>query len=539
MPARNVIVHNNRDPVPSPNPGKNKLKPETKHLKGSQTHPGARKISRSTVSGLVKTNVPKLGSLTAPIGQFADPVSYRPTRLPDVTSLSSAGTAVASLSVVDTLHWPLECLGGTEVPSLINGPVVADPLNRLVVVLRDPIVMAVVEDSSLPISVGTSIYRLHSPKLWSFLPQDDFAPAFTHVYYVSGAKRYGDWQPVAHNAGVQGFWLDANTTWPAYVDIAGMVNDDYTMSGSEIKVQLVRHVTDGVVEDYARSAFTLPAYTNPFTVPTINVTASGYYSLTLTATAPASGVDQSRTLTLTGVVTLTTQIGLVHRHIVHPDIAASDGKIVQDIRVLGAAFLASNVTAEFFKGGSVYAKQIPQRVVWYENCATPTDLTSANVRLMYDGPLEKGFYGFVKPQGLDSLSMNPAVDLVTDASKTLVSTSYQHYLFKPFSVPGAIQVLFCPPDTTASTNSAACTLLVHFTRSMEFQTSSQLLSVESPELTREALLQIMDALDRLPQFYENPLHWSQIRAALERAGKFVWNNRALIAQIVTYLATLG
>jgi hypothetical protein len=493
-------------------------------------------VSRAKAAALVREKVPALPKVANPaVGQFADPVSYKPVRLPDVTSLSSAGTAIASLAVVDSIHWPLTCLATANLPKLASGdPIVADPLARMVVVLRDPIVMAVVQDSTYHNTTGPSQYNVVCPgNLWRWFPNEEYRPVLTHVTWRAGPKRYGDFQPVAHNAETQAFWVDASPTDTASLTFSLTAIDDCGCSAYSIRLVLHRHLGDGDVEEGYNSEFNIPVTGGTVNGVLTPITAAGYYSICMRVLSfPPAGLVTNRLLAFTiNNLYFTMQPSLCHRHIVHPDIATGDGRVIQDVRVLGSAFLASNVTAEFFKGGAIYAQQTPPRSAWFEGCESPAAIMANNVHLTYDGPLQKGFYGFVKPQGLEALSLRPALDPITDG----ICGSYLHRVFTPFASTGQIQVLFLPPDTTASTNSAACTLVVHFTRSMEFTSQSQIVNVNCSQLSREQLLAIMDALDRMPQFFENPLHWAQIKAAIANSARWAWNNRAMLVKVLEML----
>jgi hypothetical protein len=411
---------------------------------------------------------------------------------------------------------------------------VADPLARLVVVLRDPVVMAVVQDSTYPAVAGVSRYNLVVPgALLRWYPTEEYRPVLTHSTWKAGPKRYGDFQPVAHNAETQAFWLDASSISPAALDFNLTSIDDCACPAYSIRVILHRHLGEGDIEEGYNNEFNIPATGGSVAFTITGIAASGYYSLSMKLLSfPPAGIVPNRLLAFRiNDLYYTVGTSLVHRHVVHPDIALGDGRVVQDVRVLGAAFLASNVTAEFFKGGAIYAQQTPPRLAWFEGCESPAEIMANNVHLTYDGPLQKGFYGFVKPQGLDALSLRPALDSIEDG----ICGTYLHRVFTPFAATGQIQVLFLPPDTTASTNSAACTLVVHFTRSMEFTSQSQLVNVNVSALSRENLLGIMDALDRMPQFFENPLHWAQIKAAIANSAKWAWNNRAMLVKVLETL----
>lgn len=509
-----------------------RVAPEPAPQKGPQgqkrRRPGQARMSAKEASHLVKTHVPKLSPFKSQaLGQFADPVTYHPTRLPDVTSLSSVGTAIAPLVIVESLHWPTTTLPVSGLPVLPDGAIVGDPLARLVCLLRDPVVTAVVQDSTFSTSTTDCVMRWPSPVNIAWAADVPYDVEITHGEFVSGPERYGTWQPVAHNGNWQGLWVDSNPTSPTHLYFNFTTTHEGSYGGRQFKVLWYCFTSDGEREQVGSCLFNMG--NGVYNVGPFDAQYSGYYCAELSLIGENNFTNEQikfREVSLTSY----TSLPLVHRHVVHPDISGSDGRIVEDVRVLGSAFLATNVTAKFFKGGTVFAQQVTQTNVWYDGCESAAQIMANNAALTYDGPLDKGLYCFVKPQGENALSLRPCVDLIEhDADE--VTMSYVHYLFHPFRVPGTVQVLFSPLDPTGADIGSACNLTVHFTRSIEFTSSLQLVLLDHTSLPREALLSLLDSLDHIGQFYENPLHWADIKRALAKAGKWSWENKAMLAQV--------
>lgn len=505
-------------------------------------------VPNSTAMGMVSDAVPSLPRGLIPLlGQFVDPAHYAPQRLPDVTSASTVGTAVCTLCAADTMLWdPILSLSGRldpahlypKVPGTVGGdsyvPLLSDQEARLVVSFRDPVCLGVITTGPFELSVPTQLdsRNIYGDGLKLDAGDMDLELGFI---YASGANRYGNIQiPARVSGGTRAaMWYDGADGAVPVVSIAISFRTQVAHGFMlELRVHFW-HDEKNCVEEWVDSVHVVPGDLSCSFGVNGSFPCSGYRSFQLHVEPddPTSFLFE----TISGVVvsaTVSTQVALCH--VFHPSIldAAMAGNahpLIGQARQLGNTVLISNNTAEMFKSGTVYARQVDGTVPWYQCALSPADITSANVHTMYDGPLAKGLYAIVKPQGVDCLSLEDVVIEAASANDTAFGLN-----FRPFSTSGTVVALLMPSHPTP--NTPATSMVVHFFRGMEFTTQSQLFNVDVCNMPRATLLPFLDELSHFRQFYENPLHMRDITDAIKNAGKWAWDNRGTIKEIAKLLA---
>lgn len=472
------------------------------------------------------------------IGQMMDPLNYAPSRLASIQCLSGVGTAQCVETYTESLSWPSTPLNTNFLPAGPRGRVLTtDPLKRAMVLLRDPVVMGVTQ-RSFPENVPLSIYRIVTPVLWNWLPQMTFNCPFTCLTHDGGTQKYANWQPVALINGKNAFWVDAATQAQASIDIHGVVLDAAGSVGAEVKMVLNRHISEFEDElSDVSGSFTVPAVGSTFDIGPVNITTSGYYSLQLRMTAANAGIPPTKMISfrMTGIFLRVATV-LTHVHLTHRDVIESTGWTMKDIKVLGAGILVSNTTAEMFKSGTIYARQLMTDTVWYDGLGDVDAYTETNTRMNNGGtPMEKGLYAIGIPCSVDSLELKPAVNSIDYEAGLSAPSSYTTWTYRPFCTGGGVQVLFAPVADQASVTTMNADLLTHIMRGLEFTGSSQMVLVAEPVLARMVTEMVLDELQRAPLFFENPLHFSDIRRFLSNAGSWAWRNRAMIAGVASHL----
>lgn len=501
-------------------------------------------VSHAQATGLVAAAVPSLPKNLIPLlGQFVDPAHYAPQRLPDVTSASTVGTAVCTLCVADTMQWdPTMSMGGTlnvaQYYPHINGntytPIFDDQEARVVVSFRDPACMGVVTTGPFP---NTSVTNLncseHYPGM-GFRIMSGENKVELGTFTANGADRYGAMQLPARMGGGQSsaIWFDGA---PAAVPIVFL---DVTFASPPMTTFVLElRILYWTDDEDSRLEWNGMGTVNPgdlhcqFSVNNC-FPASGYRSFVIVATPQTPNWHGAFLSDITIHATVSTQMAMCH--VFHPSIveAVSSGNsqpLIGQVRQLGNTVLISNSTAEMFKSGTVYARQIDGTVPWYQCAISSTEITSSNVHTMYDGPLSKGLYAVVKPQGEDCLSLEDLVREGGSAEDPCFSIN-----FRPFATSGTVVALLVPSRPTA--NSPATSVVVHFFRGLEFTTQSQLFNVDVTSTPRATLLPFLDELSHFRQFYENPLHLRDISNAIKNAGRWAWDNKGTIKDIAKLLA---
>lgn len=503
--------------------------------------------TRQAVAALVQEKVPKLTARTEGIsrllGQYVDPASHKPLRLPDVSSASCVGTAVSTLFVADTLNWTTTVPTITDCPAWGFGddlpePILSDPTQRLVVAMRDPVVMGIV--SAGPWSVATpSVYKFISPtsnplqapvSVW----KEDTTFELGSFPLISGPTRYGSHilPGMVSEGAVQVVWLDASVTRPCVVNFSItflFATQNYVNSF----FRAVQWIDENESATFSVERKTISAGTLTWT-HTLSVTRSGYHSFSLSLD---NYQQADNPLFMSGYyIELSVATALSYDHVVHPSVlgaitGAKGKELIGQARVLGSAALISNSTAEMFKAGTLYSKQIDARDPWFRDIQTAEDFSSTNVATSYDGPMSKGLFAIVKPQGPQSFDLLEVVD----------ANGYGHerYCFRPFMGCGTVVTLLCPGDSSTVSGSPSTSVVIHWARGFEFTTQNQLFLVDVSKVPRIDMLSFMDELSRFPQFFENPLHLKDIGALMKKAGMWAWDNKATIVEVARLLATLS
>jgi hypothetical protein len=494
---------------------------------------------------LINARVPGLksqGHLRQMVGQYVDPLHHAPIRLPDVGSATCLGTAVATLSLTTTLDWSATEIDGTKCPVVDDGngdtlKIVDGPYNRLVVSVRDPACLGIVQEGPFPTTASVYQGGLYDPEISivSGIPMD-WQLGFMSL--SSGPKRYEDsfTSGVVSDGSVQVVWIDASAGATASLTyMLSFVAGAYTNT-AHATAELLRWTDDETFDVEKTALVNLTGLDSNMLFSFIEIVHSGYYSVRFVVNDsddahPCLGVHVTYNSAQLTVQTQFTFVHVVHTAVYNELLSPATQPLIGQVRVLGNTFLATNTTAEMFKSGTVYARQIDGTLPWYLCCKSPDDFTSANVMTSYDGPMSKGLYSVVKPQGegcmdLHDLRLGPSY---TGTNPVIVNMA-------PFKFQGVLPMLFCPAAPTAAAPSASLT--IHFVRGIEFTTQSQLMNVNVSEVARVEILALLDELAHVPQFYENPLHLKAIAAALARAGKWAWANKSEIAAVAKAIAAV-
>lgn len=504
-----------------------------------RVRPTQNRASRGATRRLVTQSVPGLAhsttGLSSAVAQYLDPLNYPPVRLPDVASAQTVGTAVCALSSAFSLAWSAT---DSSVPahwSTLPTTSTILPVNRTRAIfkLRDPVVALIsTEFGPDTLTATPTVYSItfgaqgfgDSFAMNAGIPAVKVGQTVTSVpvalmTHSSGPHRYPDITPCCWiNEHTRGFWVDASPACPAIITLSCNNRGFSSVNLSAYNWTNWSIPTPGP----------LVVVNAGVSVQTISIPVSGYWSIMFNAESLPGG----NAVTLDLSITVSVSVAQWCSHHVHDSLL--DGvSMFFDMRVLGDAVLASNTTSKFFQNGMVYARQSQDESPWFCFSQTEEEYTSLNVRELYQGRLEKGLYATVKPQGpeiADPFGMIPVIDDNNrDVELPLLG-------FRPFMCPGVVSVLFVPaqPVTTDSVTS----LNIHYMRSMEYTTNSQLVVVDVARLPRSEFPLVLDAIAGCPQFFENPLHLSQIREKLRQIGSWAWKNKSELVSVMRIIGQL-
>jgi len=209
------------------------------------------------------------------------------------------------------------------------------------------------------------------------------------------------------------------------------------------------------------------------------------------------------------VSTVTAQItGLTDFYAIEP-IPGFTGKsnMLTSARVNSAAILFSERSPQMYEGGMISAVQLPTNHFWYESCALNTVQTSAG---NYTGDLKKGLYGFHRPSSANDYDM--------EGRFTSVNGSVTAFQLPPIQPPGGWLIVSATVPAVAGVYPGGLANVVCFWH-LEYTTLDTWVQRSESNLSTFAFLEAMDQLRYLPQFHENPLHWSDIARFVSNIGK--------------------
>lgn len=188
------------------------------------------------------------------------------------------------------------------------------------------------------------------------------------------------------------------------------------------------------------------------------------------------------------------------------------------IRPVAAAGMLSPNSALYNRQGLVRGIQLPPGQSWLT--VVKGGFNGLNTAEgMWNGPWEKGIYGFLKPVGVAEFEMiSPFLRLAEyGAYSPIVDVDY------PLVPPGGTLLMYAKTDLQtlgsgdvlyAAGQSYTTTL-----RCLEFRTLDTWFKQDTPQLDQEELEIAMRMITHLPQFHENFLHVAAITGFL-RAAKY-------------------
>jgi len=188
------------------------------------------------------------------------------------------------------------------------------------------------------------------------------------------------------------------------------------------------------------------------------------------------------------------------------------------IRPVAAAGMLSPNSALYNRQGLVRGIQLPPGQSWLT--VVKGGFNGLNTAEgMWNGPWEKGIYGFLKPVGIAEFEMiSPFMRLSElGAYSPIVDVDY------PLVPPGGTIVMYAKTDLqtlgSGSTLYAAGQCYTTNLRCLEFRTLDTWFKQDTPQLDQEELEIAMRMIAHLPQFHENFLHVAAITGFL-RAAKY-------------------
>lgn len=475
--------------------------------------------------------------LLALLHQTMEPTTCRLVRMPVSSFSTCMGTALAKTVDTFTIPWTSVPTGSAFFPVYPRGSgnslVVGKPEWQPLVVLRDPIVESIVRtmaEGALNPGDATCVYNLdlafngldgYGVGIYDFAVVAEGLNANLPIAGLSlnaaspiGYQIYGPNTPSGVNENQRVIWIDAAENASATINLTFTAAGPVLMN-NEIVAQLVLHTGKDDTAPIDSKPFTVNAgvWTLPAPLTTL---VSGYFSVNIYSNNAANGarITFSRT---EGANTLQTQVCAGYRHVV-ADSLVNKEKILDQVRVNGVSALCQNVVTGFTKGGTVYAMQTTGLQPWYTMFGSTDTIGNTNLNQRYVGKWADGLYTFVKPQGDSPMSLRPAWDRGNMANTSQYASPLP--MFRPFADQGYVCILLVPAtvnNVSGATVYPTSTATVTICRALEYTTRDQFFDVDSPTLLPAQFNDYANEIGRVPQFYENPFHLSDVSRFIGKA----------------------
>lgn len=189
---------------------------------------------------------------------------------------------------------------------------------------------------------------------------------------------------------------------------------------------------------------------------------------------------------------------------------------ISSIRINGLSMMLTCKAAPLYVNGVMTGVNLPNGSTI--QAAFNLGQSPTTTLAQYSGAVEfkekQGMYSFAPVSTMATLEMH---QLSAKANSALYPPNRQG----PAPYGGFVAIAFNSGETSAgvfASNSFILTLLSE----IEFLTPNQWFNLEPPLCTSMEVQAAMEVLSTLQQFHENPLHWSEIKAALRRAGSYAW-----------------
>lgn len=496
-------------------------------LSGTGPKPGStRDVVRALSRKIQSVQAGRRPVVQAAVECVMNPIESPILRFALPSEINAVGTALARPYHTHSRTW----LGATANPPYIPGPgktlpipLLEDDAKMPVVLLRDPVVRGVVREANpaqtdykLNYAFNTSsldrLFELNGNQQPTSIPIAGATP-------TGALQPYGAYHVSGENMNARVIWIDANPNAAALVNvIMGISEAPAEGLANCMYLTLWRH--DGIDRRTSEwdAQFTEQNTTTLHAQATVHT--SGYYELAVRFVSTQEHlVPADRTVVVESFeTTISTHTTQVYKHILDAHVV-DKRNLIDKVRVLGSSLLVSNTTPVVAQGGEVYALQTTGDEPWYQQFFREEIILETAATASYRGSWANGIYAFHKPSTIDSMLLHEAWTSV-NGDLSIVGTDYNQPLsgFRPFRGEPVVVVLVSPPIGNMTENQA----MIVIASSLEFTTRDQWLNLDTSLMSSGDWNEFVSTIRAADQFFENPLHWSKIRAFIKSAlGKVV------------------
>lgn len=290
--------------------------------------------------------------------------------------------------------------------------------------------------------------------------------------------------------------LTANNNYPVTVTINLSSTIAMWSAGALAPVLVVNRWNGDKFQPYASYIFG-GASTN--STINANVSKTGYYSFNVSFNERTTPVDAKAYLYYVGASDVWGFAPLPQLHDKREDIDA--------IRIAGASIMFSPLSATIEEQGQMLGYQIPPEGDFqnFTNFGDVSMLTGSTIM-----PYKKGLYGFIKPTSEHDNELTTPFVTSEDGSMYGINA--------PLKISSGWLMLICQVQQDGTTYPSG-KLYVTTCFGVEYITTDVWVNHIPPSLDPLKYIEMMQAIRRLPQFHENPMHFRDIVSFLKKAGR--------------------
>jgi hypothetical protein len=371
---------------------------------------------------------------------------------------------------------------------------------QLLYLFRNPLRAAVIL-TTINTPATYNVYFTNGTLSWT-PPASNFNVAFPMAYAVAASLNNTPHTKYLYTGGLEAdrdaafFWLGVGDRLDVACAGTGTPNDYFSLAV----------VDQPGLEGTQFSAVGTPSHVTTFTTTSFTSAAPGYYTLHyVTAAASVSWAYTANVVVAAGDVLSHIPIPYAQEH------AAS----LRDIRLLSSSMLISNVASEMNVEGSIYGCVVSDSTPFYQ-VNKPTIMTTKNDQ--FEGRAKKGLYTWLRPGGSNVFKYRNAM-----------ATSNGHVIDTNFSLDDGCSYQAMSIFVTGQVSTyPALDFLVAMAFSLEFHSDDPWIELSYPSMTAAEADRCLEVAIRATSFSENPLHLSDIRAFVIKAGKFLRQHSVLI-----------
>lgn len=230
----------------------------------------------------------------------------------------------------------------------------------------------------------------------------------------------------------------------------------------------------------------------------------------------------------------------------------SHSMIIRRIRVSGVASMLSPYSANMFRGGRCAGRQLETGIPWYLAAKTVDDIISMSGAV--DRPFSRGIYGFMKPDSIECLQLQPLYSYPMVPTTSMIAGSPGSQQIPQWPIAGSMSRFFNSvhnpvfpaggwlflsveaPLGELGSGAAYPMGRCHFSTffNVEYATADTWVATTTPQSQPYEFDQALQMVRMAPQFHDNPMHAREILNFVGSAAKTAWRMAPSLAAALQF-----